>query len=241
MTRLRIGESLGSQFDWYSEDFGDRLSFVIEKIGTRKTAAALVGVAYDQLRRWQIGKQKMPFSAAAILCREAGVSLDWLAYGGGAGNAQMESPSVPMPLFRVDRIRDVSELKEDYWELFDEEYRSDVFVRMISIDMKWVMETLEIDSPKTVALLRAEGAGMAPTIEAGDVMVVDVSIQDFDSDGLYVLFIGGRLSPVRVQHRLGGKIRIGYDNPTYADEEIENGDKEKAGISGRIRQVYKNY
>ena len=242
MTRLRVGETLGSQVDWYSKDFGHRLSIVIREIGSKKAAAELIGMNYDQLRKWEAGKTRMPLYAAAILCREAGRSLDWLVYGVGDSPIRPSVPTntVQVPLFRADKVKDLRLLLEDYRDGARDVQR-DEFVRLVAIDYQWLSDSLGLGDLKRVAFLIAEGTAIASAVEAGDVMVVDTAVDRVAEGGLYLVRIGGRLVPVKAQHRIGGKIRLGFDNPNYADEEIEADQISQVEVAGRIRQVWKNY
>ena len=68
---------LNSATGW-SPEFGERLSLIFERIGSKRASAEVVGYSEDQLSNWRSGRSKIPLVAAARLCVTADVPLDWL-------------------------------------------------------------------------------------------------------------------------------------------------------------------
>ncbi len=84
-----------------------------------------------------------------------------------------------------------------------------------------------------LAILEADGDGMAPTICLGDQILVDRSQTEPFRDGIYVLVWGGWISLKRVSTDPARKtIRVSSDNPKYAPcEPAYPGD---AQVLGRV-------
>ncbi|WP_291775206.1 helix-turn-helix transcriptional regulator [Luteibacter sp.] len=62
---------------------GTRIATLADAVGTRKTAAACMGVSADSLQRYIREENMPPFDVAVRLCVAAKARLDWLATGEG--------------------------------------------------------------------------------------------------------------------------------------------------------------
>lgn len=63
------------------ESVGRRLNRVCAYVGSRRTAATLMGVSEDMVHRYCSAKTRPPFIPLAELARQTGVRLEWLAFG----------------------------------------------------------------------------------------------------------------------------------------------------------------
>ncbi len=68
-------------------------------------------------------------------------------------------------------------------------------------------------------MIRVEGDSMAPTLNAGDDILVDPdALGDGLRDGIYVLRVDGALLVKRLAiHPFGGRVTVQSDNPNYPD------------------------
>jgi phage repressor protein C with HTH and peptisase S24 domain len=76
------------------------------------------------------------------------------------------------------------------------------------------------DSPSTkLSIIRVEGDSMAPTLNAGDDILVDLGDgPDRLRDGIYVLRVDGTLLVKRLAiHPVGRRVTVQSDNPAYGD------------------------
>ncbi|MGA7760208.1 MAG: S24 family peptidase, partial [Candidatus Binataceae bacterium] len=64
-------------------------------------------------------------------------------------------------------------------------------------------------------LIEAVSDSMAPTIDEGDLVLVDLRDPRFRHDGVYVLRASGEFSIKRIQRRPDGKLIIRNDNAAY--------------------------
>jgi phage repressor protein C with HTH and peptisase S24 domain len=87
-------------------------------------------------------------------------------------------------------------------------------VDYLAFKADWMRRRIGID-PKSLMLIEAVSDSMAPTIEEGDLMLVDLREPRFRHDGVYVLRAGGALSIKRIQRRPDGKLIIRNDNAAY--------------------------
>ena len=69
---------------------------------------------------------------------------------------------------------------------------------------------------KHLKLITVKGDSMAPTLESGDLLYVDISENYFASDGLYVFTFDGQTFIKRLQ-KVGKEMLVISDNPTYKE------------------------
>ena len=87
-----------------------------------------------------------------------------------------------------------------------------------AFDERW-LKALTSSSPAHLSLVRVEGDSMAPTLNAGDDILVDLGdAGDRLRDGIYVLRIDDALVVKRVAlNPVGRRLTIQSDNPAYPD------------------------
>lgn len=90
-----------------------------------------------------------------------------------------------------------------------------------------------------IQVITARGKSMYPTIDEGDVIFVDTSVQTFEGDGLYLLWynIDG-LKAKRIQSSITGGLIIISDNETYKTETVSGEMLNELQIRGRIRGAW---
>jgi phage repressor protein C with HTH and peptisase S24 domain len=87
-----------------------------------------------------------------------------------------------------------------------------------AFDERW-LKTLTSSPSDKLSIIRVEGDSMAPTLNAGDDILVDLGdCEEQLRDGVYVLRIDEALVVKRVAlHPIGGRVTIQSDNPAYPD------------------------
>ena len=87
-----------------------------------------------------------------------------------------------------------------------------------AFDERW-LKTLTSSPSDKLSIIRVEGDSMAPTLNPGDDILVDLG--DCDErlrDGVYVLRIDEALVVKRIAlHPIGGRVTVQSDNPAYPD------------------------
>lgn len=109
----------------------------------------------------------------------------------------------------------------------------DVLVGTITLTPQFVNDHIHPSKPDALRFVHAYGDSMAPTLNSGDVLLVDTGIQEVKIDGIYVLRAHGRLFVKRVRQRMDGKFEISSDNPTHKTVDVLNGDHEVT-VVGRV-------
>jgi len=87
-----------------------------------------------------------------------------------------------------------------------------------AFDERW-LKALTPSSPASLSIVRVEGDSMAPTLNAGDDILVDLGdAAERLRDGIYVLRIDEALVVKRLAlNPLGGRVTVQSDNPAYSD------------------------
>ena len=87
-----------------------------------------------------------------------------------------------------------------------------------AFDERWLKALTASPSDK-LSIIRVEGDSMAPTLNPGDDILVDLAdCEERLRDGVYVLRIDDALVVKRIAlHPIGGRVTVQSDNPAYPD------------------------
>lgn len=167
-------------------------------------------------------RQSLPMEQCIKIAEKTGVSLDWLILGKGNQQAQTQSSiavqdyddndAVWVPLYDVYASAGGG---EDVWGEEVEQY--------IPFSRLWLNQK-KLHS-KSLSCVKVRGDSMEPTLNNGDVILVNSDRQV--GDGVFVVRIGNLLRVKRLQTLLNGSLKISSDNPIYESETLnpkENSD-----------------
>lgn len=224
------GRALEDAVRPYRQEFGDRLSGLLDQFDSRTEAAAVAGVVPDQLARYARGTVKPTLEVIARLARAKGVSLDWLWTGEGARDIGGEEPDVAgslvsIPLYDVRVGAGLGQFAEE-----------EAPIARVSFDRAWL--AAHGIKPSGAKLMLAKGDSMSDTIEDGDPILVDTA--DIEPrDKVYVVRRGGALLVKRLQRHSDGAISLLSDNPAYGPERLPRDEADNLEIIGRVGMVFK--
>ena len=87
-----------------------------------------------------------------------------------------------------------------------------------AFDERW-LKALTPTPPENLSVVRVEGDSMAPTLSAGDDILVDLGDgPDRLRDGIYVLRVDDAVVVKRIaMHPIGRRVTVQSDNPAYPD------------------------
>lgn len=108
-------------------------------------------------------------------------------------------------------------------------------VDWIHFKQDWLRRTLGV-APQHLAIIEAVGDSMAPSIEDGDLLLVDLSQPRLRGDGIYVIAVDQALLVKRVAIKLAGGLVISSDNEQYhaTRQEIGRDELDRVRIVGRV-------
>lgn len=122
-------------------------------VGGPSEAARLTGKTRTTIDNWR-RRGTADLLDVLPLVQQAGVTLDWLAHGAGPG----ASPDTPKPSALVA----IAPLRSQGAD-----------TPALGLDAGWLHESFGLD-PEAVRAVRLEDAGMAPVLQRGGVVLVDI-------------------------------------------------------------------
>ncbi|MFU0912845.1 XRE family transcriptional regulator [Kluyvera intermedia] len=84
-----------------------------------------------------------------------------------------------------------------------------------------------------VKVINVRGDSMSPTIEPGDLLFVDVSINEFDGDGIYTFGFDGKIYVKRLQ-MIPDQLLVISDNSKYREWSINKENEYRFYIYGKV-------
>jgi len=217
--------------------FGERLQLVREhRQMNQSELARRLGVSPQAVQKWEAGG--MP-KATRIneIARVLFLSPEELLYGdlqkilSKSSDAEPPHDTLMVPVSSAWGSMGLGAPQPEH----------EAIVAGLTVSMDWVRHSLpRISHPSRLAVLTAFGRSMEPTLEDGDTMLVDRGVSEIREDGIFVISLDDELYVKRVQRRLPDKaIIIKSDNPHYEPMVVENGDRNKLEILGRVVWVWK--
>lgn len=221
-------------------DNAARIERIMRLIGTDRgdlsKFAKSSGIPLSTLRS-QLGSGGMGLDAAVDLARALKVNLRWLATGLGPqllGEGEIIPP----------RSAVAPELPEGYVVVPRYEARagagrgvvnpSDRIVEQMVVSEEYIRRRLR-RRPEDMTLVEALGDSMSPTIQDGDVMMVDISVTELRASAVYILLRDHEELAVKRLHRMtDGRILVISDNDRYPREEITPSDRSPIQIVGQV-------
>lgn len=159
-------------------------------------------------------RQSLPMEQCVKISEKTGVSLDWLILGKGEmqpENAHKDEDEQDNENMTFVPLYDISASAGSGAEVYDEEIK-----RHIPFERSWLLrEGLYL---KNLACIEVKGDSMLPTLENGDIILVNHA--KTTGDGVFIIRMGNALRVKRLQWLVSGKLRISSDNPAYETEVV---------------------
>ncbi|AYH32992.1 XRE family transcriptional regulator [Pectobacterium parmentieri] len=214
--------------------FSDRLAQAMSQAGiTQGRLAKEVGMAQSSVNKLLNGANgsRNVVKIAQVL----GVSAEWLAQGQGEKTIGASTPtshlgrSTNPGVYRVD-VLDVqasagagSLIASDFIET----------VRAIEYTTEQARLLFGGRPPEVVKVITVRGDSMSGTIEPGDLIFVDISVNCFDGDGLYVFCYGSTVHIKRLQ-MAKSELLVLSDNKLYSTWSINKSDEGEFHIFAKV-------
>ena len=182
----------------------DRIKLALEKSGLSKTDLWKgCGVRSSTVTAWFKGPNQTIsginlISASKIL----GVNPDWLANG----NGEMES---------TDSLPN-NKPTESYIEILNKHQSEPI--KSIKFDFNWLKAKFPYNQLNSLSVLCINNDSMLPTLKQGDLLILDLSINSFINDGIYLIETSAGAFIKRIHKNIDGNILIKSDNIAYIEE-----------------------
>lgn len=106
-------------------------------------------------------------------------------------------------------------------------------LQRVNVLESWARQALGGDLSR-IKLITANGTSMQGTIENGDVLFVDVTVRQFDGDGIYVISRFNEIQVKRLQRLHGKKLAIISDNKDNLPETLNAQEANEVVVCGRV-------
>jgi len=115
-----------------------------------------------------------------------------------------------------------------------DQMHDEVVVGRLTVSPEWVSRTIKpLTNLKNLRFIHGYGDSMDPTFSDGDILLVDVGVNDPKVDGVYVLEANDRVYIKRVRQRMDGAFEISSDNATVKTVDVLDGSHQVA-VRGRV-------
>lgn len=100
----------------------------------------------------------------------------------------------------------------------------------------WALSVLGKNAQDRIKIINNVGDSMAPTIQDGDILFVDITSTAFEAEGIYVINFNDVLLTKRLIAQTDGRLAIVSDNrEVYDPIYISSRDQQDLNICGRVR------
>lgn len=215
-------------------DLATRLQALLEEKRLSKNAfAKMVGVSQPAISDIINGKTRDPKNILEI-ATALGVDPNWLKTGEGSRDTSLVvSESNAEHKLKMDHLS-VSAIA-GYHGFNNSDY-PDV-IRSIYFSENGLLEIVGKKTTQGLYLINVPTDSMSPTIKKGDIVFVDVSINAYVGEGVYVFDLNGETYIKRLQRIPTGVIRALSDNPLYPPFDITEKLFNTAVVRGKFIRV----
>ena len=189
-------------------------SLMYEKGISQAELARLIGIKQPSVFKILSGETRNPKKILEI-ATALNVDPHWLKTGEGD----------PDPSYRIVEVSEPQNPNTVWIDILDVEasagngaYLSPTEQGLLSqeFDLTFFRQQFGRADAKHLKLITVKGDSMAPTLESGDLLYVDISENYFAADGLYVFTFDGQTFIKRLQ-KVGKEMLVISDNPTYKE------------------------
>ncbi|MEM9908087.1 MAG: LexA family transcriptional regulator [Cyanobacteria bacterium P01_D01_bin.44] len=155
------------------------------------------GFSDTVLRQYLNGNSEPTRPVLLAIARAADVSLEWLAAGQTAS--------------------------ENSTDILAQKY---IYKETLAFEADWLKAQFPT-SFENLLLTQVKDESMEPTLNVGDLILVDTNVRDLDviDHGVYLLKLGDRLLIKRLQYWVENTLQVLSDNPAYETFSIELSDR----------------
>jgi phage repressor protein C with HTH and peptisase S24 domain len=221
--------------------FTARLHLILQHWPSADRLARAMAVSPSAFRKWLRGEAEPSRERLVALAEAAQVGIAWLARGEGPPPHFMESEHGGG---RARSIGSDSGIDPSRFILLPKQAEGAAAgsvtpepprpeTEYIAFRHDWVRTGFGIE-PSDLILEIAVGDSMRPTIQDGDLLLVDTTDRTFSSFGVYVLVIGGERLVKRVQRKLDGSLVLISDNGTYQPDHVTGEMLTDVTVIGRV-------
>lgn len=183
------------------------------------------GISESLVRKYLSGDSLPSIERAWVMARAAGVSLDWLA--DGSAPSASTSPAAEDDAYAYVPLYDARcSAGSGAWN-----ERSRVLVNLSFTRYSLRKKGLK---PSDLACLRVDGDSMLGLLDDGDTVMIDLSRNALEGEGVYVVMLDDHLYAKRLQRQFDGSVLIISHNAAYKEMMVPRDRLAELHIIGRV-------
>ncbi|GGY47755.1 hypothetical protein GCM10011297_20740 [Bacterioplanes sanyensis] len=205
-----------------------RFNHIIDAVcdGNKAQFARLTGKSPSHVYKICRGQSRPSMQYLQTIYEQLNVDITWLLTGDQADRIQKLAPADSANDLVYAPVLDVQASAGFGASGFSEELE-----QQFVLDRQWLNQTLRVSSDR-LFFIYVSGDSMLPTLEDGDMILVDPAQQQFQNNGIYALSHADGLMTKRLQ-RQGSAIQVISDNASYPSWTL-NTEDEQVQIVGRV-------
>lgn len=203
---------------------GTRIEELAARVGGKRELANLSGIHETQLYKYIKGANAPSIGVAVALANATGASLDWLLQGKTCPAVAVGSEDEAyafVPLYDARCSAGSGAWNE----------RSRV---LVSLSFTRYSLRKKGFNPADLACLRIDGDSMTGLLEDGDTVMVDLSRNSLEGEGVYVVMLDDHLYAKRLQRQFDGSVLIISHNKAYKEMTVPRDRLDELHIIGRV-------
>ena len=114
------------------------------------------------------------------------------------------------------------------------EIYDDVDITPIKLGTKLIQDVFNVSNPHNLKTFTASGDSMTPTIEHGDLLLIDTGDTNFTNGGVFLITINNAWFIKRLRQKITGELEVISDNPKYPIETLSPNTLKEVSIKGRV-------
>lgn len=209
-----------------STAFSRRFMELVEQFagGNKRQFAILTGKSPSHIYRICRGLSRPSMTYLEHLYSLFSIDLNWLLTG--------EQPVDKPFSSSQDELLMVPQLDVEASAGFGSMGGSEDVTEQFALNKRWLSSQLGVQSDR-LAFVSIRGDSMLPTLEHGDMVLVDLSQQQVSREGVYVIQTQDGLMAKRLKQK-SDHIAVVSDNDAYPSWQIDSQNAEQHGVAGRI-------
>lgn len=107
-------------------------------------------------------------------------------------------------------------------------------IKPIKLGLTLINDILKVANPNLLKTFTANGDSMTPTIEDGDLLLIDMGRTEYQNGGIFLMTINNDWFIKRLRLRITGELDIISDNEKYPIETLTPDTYKEVSIKGRV-------
>ena len=208
-----------------NNEFKDRLRLAMaEKNFEIRNVSDGTKISYEMIRRYTVGLAKPRGINLDKISKFLDVDKSWLLFGTGDNkNIKKDQKSFHIEVLDVEASVRTGYLISDVMEV----------IKLIEYDSEQAKFLFNGIDENNLKVINVTGDSMQGTFENGDIIYIDITVNQFQNDGIYVFTFENRLYVRRLQ-MIKNKLVVLSDNKKYRDWEILTDEFDQLDVHGKV-------